>query len=272
MCFAYNTNMLSLLIISAPAPPSLDSLHETAKIHMDEIRRKSDKLDYYNLDKTGGQGQSASGQGHVKGHSRTSSDHTQFRSGSNEMTSSYDGRVMSASFEGRVPIATQENVDLDFDPSYQTVQEEKSSDGTSEFDPNYETVEEAKSKAKYEEINGARPKKIRPHIYEVPDEKRKYEVVKDGETITEDGKIRAHVYEEVTITGEARRLRQRVLNQHTYEEVTEVKDQSPGEGQKKKKSHARTSSGDWLFGKKKSGDDKGKDGKKKSDGKDGNKK
>ena len=223
---------------------------------------------------------------YVKGHTRTSSDHTQSRTSSNEMTSSQEGRVMSASFEGRVPIATQENVDLDFDPNYQAVQEEKSSDGNSEFDPNYETVEEAKSKAKYEEINGARPKKIRPHIYEVPDEKRKYEVVKEGETITEDGKIRAHVYEEVTVTGEARRLRQKVLSQHTYEEVTAVKDQSQGdksrsskaegqssnEGQKKKKSHARTSSGDWLFGKKKSGDDKGKDGKKKSDGKDGNKK
>lgn len=279
---------LDCFVIAAPDPPSLDSLHETAKHHMDELRRKTDKLDYYNLDKTGaqGHGQSASGQGHVKGHSRTSSDHTQFRTGSSEMTSSYDGRVMSASFEGRVPIATQENVDLDFDSSYHVMQEEKSSDGNSEFDPNYETVDEAKSKAKYEEISGARPKKIRPHIYEVPDEKRKYEVVKDGETITQDGKIRAHVYEEVRVTGEARRLRQRVLNQHTYEEVTEVKDQghgdksrpdkgedqSSGEGHKKKKNHARTSSGDWLFGKKKSGDDKGKDGKKKSDGKDGSKK
>ena len=98
---------------------------------------------------------------YVKGHTRTSSDHTQSRTSSNEMTSSQEGRVMSASFEGRVPIATQENVDLDFDPNYQAVQEEKSSDGNSEFDPNYETVEEAKSKAKYEEINGARPKKIR---------------------------------------------------------------------------------------------------------------
>lgn len=252
---------------------------------MDELRRKCDKLDYYNLDKNVGQGQqSPSGQGHK----RTPSDHTHFRSGSNEMNSSTEGRVMSSSFEGRVPIATQENVDLDFDPSYQAVQEEKSSDGNSEFDPNYETVEEAKSKAKYEEINGARPKKIRPHIYEVPDEKRKYEVVKDGETVTEDGKIRAHVYEEVTITGEARRLRQRVLNQHTYEEVTEVKDHASGDrngkskdegqssnegqGHKKKKNHSRTASGDWLFGKKKSGEDKGKDGKKKSDGKDGNKK
>ena len=66
-----------------------------------------------------------------------------------------------------------------------------------EYDPNYETVEEARSRAKYEEINGA----------------TKLEK-----------KIRAHVYEEVTVTNEARRTRQRVLNLHTYEDITDVKD------------------------------------------------
>lgn len=86
------------------------------------------------------------------------------------------------------------------------------------------------------------------------------------------------MYEEVTVTNEARRTRQRVLNQHTYEEVNDVKNkdkkQSPSQVQKadtsnKKKGHERNSSGDWLlFGKRKSGDDKGKENKKKSDGKD----
>ncbi|XP_053383208.1 uncharacterized protein LOC123539820 [Mercenaria mercenaria] len=268
--------------IDAPAPPSLDSLHETAKQHQDEIRRKTDKKpDYYNIeDGNQSQGQvighqrTPSGQGHfVQGHSRTPSGQGHFRTPS--------GEVMSSSFEGRVPMATAENVDLEYDPNYQSVQESKVTDIVSEFDPNYETVEEARANLRYEEINGARPKEklIRPHIYEDPDAKRKYEVVK-GETITEDGKIRAHVYEEVTVTNEARRTRQRVLNQHTYEEVTDVKgkdkkanhnqgqkaESSNSSGNQKKKGHERNSSGDWLlFGKRKSGDVK--ENKRKSEGK-----
>lgn len=268
--------------IDAPAPPSLDSLHETAKQHQDEFRRKTDKNpDYHNVD-SGGQNQeqvtghqrTSSGQGHiVQGHSRTPSGQGHFRTPS--------GEVMTASFEGRVPIATEENVDLEYDPNYQSVSESKIADNVSEFDPNYETVEEAQAKLTYEEINGARPKEklVRPHIYEDPDAKRKY-----GETLTEDGKIRAHVYEEVTVTNEARRVRQRVLNQHTYEEVTEVKGKNKRSGQNvesqnsssnsKKKGHERNSSGDWLlFGKRKSGDDKEKSkDKRKLDGKDINRK
>lgn len=261
-------------------------MHETAKQHHDEIRRKTDKKpDYYNV-KNGGQNpgpvighqRTPSGQGHiVQGHSRTPSGQGHFRTPSGEM--------MTSSFEGRVPMATQENVDLDYDLNYQSVSESKVADNVSEFDPNYETVEEAQAKLRYEEINGARPKEklIRAHIYEDPDAKRKYEVV-NGETRTEDGKIRAHVYEEVTVTNEARRVKQRVLNQHTYEEVTEVKgknkkssqngESSNSSSNQKKKGHERNSSGDWLlFGKRKSGDekDKSKD-KRKSDGKEGNRK
>ena len=207
------------------------------------------------------------------------------------MSSSFEGHSLTSSFEGqgRVPIATQENVDLDFDPNYQSVS------ANSDVDPNYETVEEANSKAKYEEINGTRPKKlIRPHIYEVPDEKRKYEVVDERDVITKDGKIRAHVYEEVTEPSEARRIKQMALSRHMYEEVVDVKGQgsqgqngklaeNKGQGHggkvkkaakgaeghsgdlskekdKKKKGHERIGSGD-LFSFVKKKDDKHKDDK-----------
>lgn len=272
---------LVLCFIVVPDPPSLDSLHETAKQHQDEIRRKIDKKpDYYDLD---GANQSQeqehqSGQGHnIQGHSRTPSGQGHFTAASSDR--------MTSSLEGRVPIAMEESVDLEFEPKYQSVSEDKIPDSVSEFDPNYETVEEAHAKLRYEEINGARAKHkvIRPHIYEDPDAKRKYEVVK-GETREANGKIRAHVYEEVKVSSEARRVRQRVLNQHMYEEVHEVKGKEIGENieqkhaessndnrirKKKEKGHERNSSGDWLlFGKRKSGDnkDKTKEPKRKSEG------
>lgn len=294
---------LKLSMSTVPPLPSLDSLHETAKQHQGEVRKKPD---YYNLDKNKnlpnrGQGHQRTPSGHmVQGHSRTPSDHGLVRSqASSDMTSSYESRVMSSSFEGssmtssyegRVPMATQENVDLEFDQNYQSVDNAKNGDGCSELDPNYETVDEAKSKVKYEEINGTRPKQlVRPHIYEVPDDKRKYEVVNDGDVITEDGKIRAHVYEEVTVSSEERRQKQKLLSQHTYEEVTEVMGQKKKGGKstqstdasssskdvgKKKKGHERTGSGDlFSFGKKKNDDkDKSKEGKRKTDGKDVGKK
>ncbi|XP_052763573.1 uncharacterized protein LOC128205710 [Mya arenaria] len=274
--------------IDAPAPPSLDSLHETAK---HEHRRKTD---YYNLDKNSpnkGQGPTPG-----QGHTRTPSSDMTTSVESRVMSSSFEGHSMNSSFEGRVPIATQESDDLDFDPNYQSVSDDKISDVASEFDPNYETVEEARSRVKYEEINGARPKKpSRPHIYEVPDDKRKYEVVNERETVTKDGKTRAHVYEEVREPSEAGRLKHKVLSQHTYEEVPEVPEvkaqghsgkkragkgaevQSLVEGQKKKKGHERSGSGDlFSFAKRKSGDNdnkqKDKESKKKLDGKDGHKK
>ncbi|KAL4217938.1 hypothetical protein ACF0H5_022677 [Mactra antiquata] len=243
-------------ITDAPAPPSLDSLHETAKQHQDEIRRKHDvKPDYYNLDGTTQCQATSNGQGtpSSQGHLRTPS-----------------GDMMTSSFEGRVPIATEENVELDFDPNYQSVNVDKISDNVSEFDPNYETVEEAKAKSRYEEINGARPKIIRQHIYEDPDGE-----LRPGETRLENGKIRAHVYEEVKLTNEAGRVRQRVMNHHTYEEVTDVKGKKGKKSNNsnnsnsesgKKKGHERSSSGDWLlFGKRKSGEPK--DNKKKSNDK-----
>ncbi|KAH3709332.1 hypothetical protein DPMN_068794, partial [Dreissena polymorpha] len=285
-----------------PPLPSLDSLHETAKQHQGEVRKKPD---YYNIDKNKnlpnkGQGHQRTPSGQmVQGHSRTPSDHGQIRSqASSDMTSSYESRVMSSSFEGgsmsssyegRVPMATQENVDLEFDQNYQSVDNTKNGDECLELDPNYETVDEAKSKVKYEEINGTRPKQlVRSHIYEVPGDKRKYEVVKDGDIVTEDGKIRAHVYEEVTVSSEERRQKQKLLSQHTYEEVTEVMGQKKKGGKsnqstdassskdvgKKKKGHERSGSGDlFSFGKKKNDDkDKSKESKRKTDGKDASKK
>lgn len=160
----------------APAPPSLDSLHETAK--------------QQNSQRTPVQGHSRtpSGQGHI----RTPSDQGQVRTPSSQghfRTPSGDKN----SVEARVTLATEEVVDLDpanYRPRAATPDD-------LEYDPNYETVEEAKSKAKYEEINGS------------------------SKT---DKKIRAHVYEEVTVTNEARRTKQRVLNLHTYEDITDVKD------------------------------------------------
>lgn len=146
--------------VSAPAPPSLDSLHETAKQQSN---------------------QRSSGQGH----SRTPSGQGHFRTPSGDMN--------STAVDGRVTLATEEVVDLDTS----NFKAEAATPDDLEYDPNYETVEEAKSKVKYEEING--------------DSKM-------------EKKIRAHVYEEVTVTNEARRTRQRVLNLHTYEDITDVKD------------------------------------------------
>lgn len=284
--------------INAPAPPSLDSLHETARHHLDEIRRKQDKKwDYYNLqDGTSNPAQTPGHQrtpsGHtsfsmdqsrssqdggqfIQGHSRTPSDHETVSQGHSRTPSSpgqgqfrpSSADVMSSSFEGRVPIATAENVDLDL-MNFNSTQDNKIPDNVSEFDPNYETVDEAKAKLKYSEMNGARPKEnpVRPHIYEVPDSERQY-IAKDGETVTENGKIRAHVYEEVKEPSEARRVKQRVLSRHTYEEVTEVKDKNGKQQQNssnskvtsKKKEHQKNLSGDWsLFGKKKTSNDKDK--------------
>ena len=92
-------------------------------------------------------------------------------------------------------MATEEIVDLD--PSNYRPRAATPDDLDLDYDPNYETVEEAKSRAKYEEING---------------------------NSKNEKKIRAHVYEEVTVTNEARRTRQRVLNLHTYEDITDVRE------------------------------------------------
>lgn len=143
--------------VSAPAPPSLVSLHETAKQQSNQ--------------------RTPSGQGH----SRTPSGQGHFRTPS--------GDNNSGSIEGRVTLATEEVVDLD----HANFKTDVATPDDLEYDPNYETVEEAKSRVKYEEING---------------------------TSKTETKIRAHVYEEVTVTNEARRTRQRVLNLHTYEDIT----------------------------------------------------
>lgn len=268
------------ILLVAPAPPSLDSLHETAKQHQDEIRRKHDKKpNYYNFNdgpkspsKTPGHQRTPSGQGEfVQGHSRTPSGQGQLVQGHSRNSA----EVMSSSFEGRVPIATAENVDLEFQ-NYNAANDNKIPDNISEFDPNYETVDEAKAKLRYAEVNGARPKEtlIRPHIYEVPDSDMKFKL-KDGETVLQNGKIRAHVYEEVKEPSEARRIKQRVLSRHTYEEVTDTTsaDKSAKQqqnvtnnSQNKNKDDQRSSSGEWsLFGKKKIGNEKDKSKESKGD-------
>lgn len=251
--------------IDAPAPPSLQSLHETAKQYQSEPWHKYETTaDYYNHD-----GSSMSISGQVKGQQQAvPSGHTRTPSGPVHHRTPSD-HIMNSSFEGKVPMATEESVDLDFDPNYQAVKECERSDLTYELDPNYETVEEAKSKVNYAEMNSARPKqKVRPHIYEDPEPKRKYEAI-GGETVLPNGKIRSHVYEEVTVPVENQR--QLVLSQHTYEEVPEVKGQgkknvkvqgadkqSPSANQKTKKGLEKSPSGDRLFGKKKGIEDKAK--------------
>ena len=156
-------------VLVAPAPPSLDSLHETAKQQSNQ--------------RTPGQGHCRTPSG--QGHSRTPSGQGHFRTPS--------GDINTGNVEGRATLATEEVVDLD--PL--NYRKDAATPDELEYDPNYETVEEARSRAKYEEING---------------------------NSKMEKKIRAHVYEEVTVTNEARRSRQRVLNLHTYEDITEVKD------------------------------------------------
>ena len=269
-------------IFTAPAPPSLDSLHETAKHHQEERQLKSDE----SVKSYGDQGHSRtpSGPGHQRtpsGHDHSIVGHQRTPSGQGQMP----GSPMTSSYEGPIAMVTQQHAILNND--YQDVMGEKISDENSEFDPNYETVEEAKSKVKYEEINGAAKSspKLRNHIYEEADTKRKYEVI-NGTKTDSNPKIRAHVYEEVTVTNEARRVRQRVLSQHTYEDLTDVKGQLQGksgnskqqkekengtEVQRRKKGHERSLSGElsW-FGKRKSGEmkDKQRDSKKRSEVKD----
>ena len=164
-----------LVLFLAPAPPSLDSLHETAKQQSNQ--------------RPPGQGhtRTPSGQGHI----RTPSDHIRNSGQGHFRTPSGDRH----SVEGQIPLATEEIVDLD--PSNYRPRAATPDDLDLEYDPNYETVEEAKSRAKYEEING---------------------------NSRNEKKIRAHVYEEVTVTNEARRARQRVLNLHTYEDITDVRE------------------------------------------------
>lgn len=278
--------------IDAPAPPSLDSLHETAKTHQEEIRRKVDprdihdprpgQLDYYNIkDDIPAQRRNTTGRDSASTSQHVSPSGAHFQHsprGQGHIRTPSNG-IMTSSLEGRASLAMEENTDLDNDPPFaaairRSLVDSPNGANDADVDPDYETVEEAKAKLKYEEIKDVSGNAARSHIYEEADDKRKYEVINGASG--SDGKIRAHVYEEVTVTNEARRTRQRVLNAHTYEEVTDqVKDfdKKSGKGSgdvKKKKGHERTSSGEHWFSKKKSGDskDKDKNAKKKSEDKD----
>lgn len=92
------------------------------------------------------------------------------------------------------------------DPNYQTVRD---SIDLSEYDPNYESVDEAKSKA--------------------------VDLVKDAGR----QKVWQHQYEEVTLSSDvtetAEVVKQRVLQGHTYEVVTETKPSAKDVKESKKK-------------------------------------